>query len=257
MAARAQAMRTCVLVFVIATAAVVGCNDVPEPLVIPGPTAPSRVITGQPLVWDSREELLDWVANAVTRGPISVEGDGAAAFIRVKLDFNNYVMRGPDLAPPVADVRGARVRARLRHDRPRSPQSVQTEDVHLYFEVVNPDIPTTQPSMHVSVPPGEEWLDLELKSGLYCCLRPLTVMYAYVAFRSTSPATMEIDRIELTKSKDPGHVNLPGRITWPTIQVGNYSGPLTAAQMEWVGKFSEQAGSAIDRLEEIKKKLGL
>lgn len=185
--------------FVIAAAAAAGCGRVPESVVIPGPTAPSRVITNQPLVWDSREELLDWVANAVTRGPITVEGDGAAAFIRVKLDFNAHVMRGPDLVPPAAGVRGARVRARLRHDRSRPPQSVQTEDVDLYFEVIDPLVPATQSSMRASVPPGEEWLDLELKPGLYCCLRPLTVRYAYLPFRSTSPATMEIDRIEFTK----------------------------------------------------------
>jgi hypothetical protein len=100
------------------------------------------------------------------------------------------------LVPPAA---GVRVRARLRHDRSRPPQAVQTEDVHLYFEVIDPVVPTTQSSMRVSVPPGEEWLDLELTPALYCCLQPLTVRYAYVPFRSTSPATMEIDRIELTK----------------------------------------------------------
>jgi hypothetical protein len=187
------------LALVIALAAAAGCGDVPEPLVIPGPTAPSRVTSDQPLVWDSREELLEWVANAVTRGPITVEGDGVAAFIRVKLDLNDYVMRGPDLAPPAAGVRGARVRARLRHDRSRPPTAVQTEDVHLYFEVVDPHLPNTQSSMRVGVPPSEEWLDLELKPALYCCLYPLTVRYAYIPFRSTTPATMEIDRIELTK----------------------------------------------------------
>lgn len=183
---------------VIATAAV-GCGDVPEPLVIPGPTAPGRIITDQRFVWDSREELLDWAVNGVTRGPITVEGDGAAAFIRVKLGVNEYAMRGPDHAPPASGVGGARVRARLRHDRSRPPQAVQTEDVHLYFEVLNPLVPNAQPSMRVSVPPSEEWLELELKPALYCCLQPLTVTYAYVLFRSTSAATMEIDRIELTR----------------------------------------------------------
>lgn len=187
------------LVLAIATVTVVGCGDVPEALVIPGPSAPSRVTTDRPLVWDSREELLDWVANAGTRGPITVEGDGAAAFIRVKLDLNDYVLRGPDLVPPAADVRGARIRARLRHDRSRPPQAVQTEEFHLYFEVINPVVPNTQSSMRIGVPPGEEWLDLELEPALYCCLRPLTVRYVYVPFRSTSPATMEIDRIELKK----------------------------------------------------------
>jgi hypothetical protein len=192
-------MRRYLLAFVIATAAAAGCGEVPEPLVIPGPTAPSRVTTDQPLVWDTREELLEWVGNGVTRGPITVEGDGAAAFIRIALDLNDYVMRGPDLVPPAQGVRGARVRARLRHDRSRPSQAVQTEDVHMYFEVVDPSIPNTQSSMRVGVPPSDEWVDLELKPALYCCLHPLTVRYAYVPFRSTSPATMEIDRIELTK----------------------------------------------------------
>ena len=36
--------------------------------------------------------------------------------------------------------------------------------------------------------------------------------------------------------KDPGHVNLPGRLNWLTIQVGNNSSAPTAAQMEWIGK---------------------
>jgi hypothetical protein len=57
--------------------------------------------------------------------------------------------------------------------------------------------------------------------------------------------------------KDPGHVNLPSRVNWLTIQVGNYSGAPTAAQMEWIGTFAEQASHAIGKLEEIKKKLGV
>jgi hypothetical protein len=183
----------------IATATAVGCGDVPAPFVIPGPAAPSRITTDRPLVWDSREELLDWVANAGTRGPITVEGDGAAAFIRVTLDLNDSVLRGPDLVPLAADVRGARIRARLRHDRARPSQAVQTEEFHLYFEDANPVLPNTQSSMRIAVPPSGEWLDLELTPALYCCLQPLTVRYAYVPFRSTTPATMEIDRIELTK----------------------------------------------------------
>ncbi len=191
-------MSKSLLAFMIATVAAAGCGEVPEPLVIPGPTAPSRTPTEQPLVWDSREELLDWVSNAVTRGPITVEGDGAAAFIRVRLDVNDYVLRGPDLEPPAAGVRGARIRARLRPDRSR-PSQAADEEVHLYFEVIDPVVPNAQSSLRIGVPSGEEWLDLQLRPALYCCLQPLTVRYAYVPFRSTSPATMEIDRIELTK----------------------------------------------------------
>jgi hypothetical protein len=55
--------------------------------------------------------------------------------------------------------------------------------------------------------------------------------------------------------KDPGHVNLPARLNWLTIQVGNNSNSPTAAQMEWIGKYAEQAASAIARLETIKGKV--
>jgi photosystem II stability/assembly factor-like uncharacterized protein len=55
--------------------------------------------------------------------------------------------------------------------------------------------------------------------------------------------------------KDPGHVNLPARLNWLTIQVGNNSGAPTEAQMEWVGTFAEQAAHAIAKLEEIKTRL--
>ena len=54
---------------------------------------------------------------------------------------------------------------------------------------------------------------------------------------------------------DPGHVNLPGRLNWLTIQVGNNSGAPTAAQMEWIGKYADQTAAAIAKLEEIKQKL--
>jgi hypothetical protein len=182
---------------VIAVWFVAGCG-VPEEHVIPGPTAPSRVTTETPLVWDSRAELLDWVGNGVTRGRITVEGEGAAAFIRVKLEAAS-LLRGPDLAPPVTGVRGARIRARLRHDRPRIPQWPQTEDVHMYFDVADPVQPNAQSSMRVAVPPGEEWVDLTLNPALYCCLQPLTVRYVYVPFYASFPSTLEIDRIELTK----------------------------------------------------------
>jgi photosystem II stability/assembly factor-like uncharacterized protein len=56
-------------------------------------------------------------------------------------------------------------------------------------------------------------------------------------------------------AKDPGHVNLPSRLNWLTIQVGNNSGRPTAAQMEWIGKYADQTAAAIAKLEEIKARL--
>jgi photosystem II stability/assembly factor-like uncharacterized protein len=58
-------------------------------------------------------------------------------------------------------------------------------------------------------------------------------------------------------ARDPGHVNLPGRINWLTIQVGNYSGRPTAAQMEWIAKYSEQADALLKRFDEVKRRVQL
>jgi photosystem II stability/assembly factor-like uncharacterized protein len=52
--------------------------------------------------------------------------------------------------------------------------------------------------------------------------------------------------------RDPEHVNLPARVNWLTIQVGNNSGRPTAAQMEWIGTFADQTSAAVSKLEEIK-----
>lgn len=51
--------------------------------------------------------------------------------------------------------------------------------------------------------------------------------------------------------RDPGDVNLPGRIRWLAIQVGDYSGRPTPAQGEWIDKFGAQADEALGRLEAL------
>jgi hypothetical protein len=52
--------------------------------------------------------------------------------------------------------------------------------------------------------------------------------------------------------RDPGHVNLPGRINWLTIQVGNNSGRPTAAQTEWITRYAEQADAVVRALDAVK-----
>lgn len=53
--------------------------------------------------------------------------------------------------------------------------------------------------------------------------------------------------------RDPGHVNLPGRINWLTIQVGNYSGRPTAAQMEWIATYATQTQEVVEKLDLLKR----
>jgi hypothetical protein len=51
--------------------------------------------------------------------------------------------------------------------------------------------------------------------------------------------------------RDPGHVNLSGRINWLTIQVGNNSGRPTAAQSEWIETFSVETTRYVGQLEGV------
>jgi hypothetical protein len=78
-----------------------------------------------------------------------------------------------------------------------------------------------------------------------------------------TPAQVESLRKELRPivlalrgdSRDPGHVNLPGRINWLTIQVGNYSGRPTAAQLEWIATYAKQTEGVVAALEAVKAKV--
>jgi len=51
-------------------------------------------------------------------------------------------------------------------------------------------------------------------------------------------------------------VNLPGRINWLTIQVGNYSGRPTAAQAEWIATYARQTADVVAALDALKKRVG-
>jgi len=55
--------------------------------------------------------------------------------------------------------------------------------------------------------------------------------------------------------RDPGHVNLPGRINWLTIQVGNYSGRPTAAQAEWIETYARLTDEAVAALDRVRRGL--
>jgi photosystem II stability/assembly factor-like uncharacterized protein len=51
--------------------------------------------------------------------------------------------------------------------------------------------------------------------------------------------------------RDPGHVNLGSRVNWLTIQVGNYTGRPTAAQMEWIARWSRMTDEYVNRLDTL------
>ena len=56
-------------------------------------------------------------------------------------------------------------------------------------------------------------------------------------------------------ARDPGHLNLPGRINWLTIQVGNHSGRPTPAQMKWIATYSADVDRYVGEFAEFRKTL--
>lgn len=116
---------------VIVAAAVLAsaCETTPvEPTWTPGPSVPG-VATAGPLMWDAAEELAVWATNRASKGPISLEGTGPQAFIRIRFgvgtptlpgeDSLQVVLRGPDLAAPVR-ISGLRMRYRCVMFVPRT-----------------------------------------------------------------------------------------------------------------------------------------
>jgi hypothetical protein len=51
--------------------------------------------------------------------------------------------------------------------------------------------------------------------------------------------------------RDPGHINLSSRVNWLTIQVGNYSGRPTDAQMEWIARWARMTDEYVEQLDDI------
>jgi hypothetical protein len=63
---------------------------------------------------------------------------------------------------------------------------------------------------------------------------------------------MSLDQSGAIAGRDPAPYNLPARINWLTIQVGNYSGRPTAAQTEWIDRYADQTDAVIKQLETIR-----
>jgi len=56
-------------------------------------------------------------------------------------------------------------------------------------------------------------------------------------------------------ARDPGHVNLPSRLNWLTIQVGNNSGPPTRAQSDWIATYAKQTDDVLAAFDALKARL--
>ncbi len=187
---------------IVLAALAAGCDsgERPPAFVIPGPTVPSPLPTAAPYVWDSDEELSIWVNNPVTHGSVALEGDGAAAFIRIDRADREWVLRGPDLTLAVADVRTLRIRYRWRPDPALPGTAARTARVTAYFQTPGPVVsydPIAQAAAIIELQPVDDWTDVAFIPGQY--KPPIEITYCYLHSLGANRGVLDIDRLELVR----------------------------------------------------------
>lgn len=187
-----------ILLAVLAT----GCDAGRRPatFVIPGPTVPSPVPITPPYVWDTHDELSIWMSNPVARGSLALEGSGAGAFVRIDRADREWLLRGPDLTPPVAGVRTLSIRYRWRPDPGLTAGAVLTALVTAHFQTTSAVVgydPHAQAAASGKLEPRDDWTDVALIPGQFT--PPIEIEYCYLHSFGANRGVLEIDRIELVQ----------------------------------------------------------
>ena len=92
----------------------------------PGRSVPSPVPLHAPYIWDTREELVVWTDNAVSRGSFSIDDMDSNGAIAIQFTGasgqagGTLVLRGPDVVPPAPSIRAVRIRYQWLQDSPSS-----------------------------------------------------------------------------------------------------------------------------------------
>jgi hypothetical protein len=168
--------------------------------VIPGPTAPAYVSTHVPFTWETRGELDVWVNNSVSRGPISLIGEGAAAVIRIDVDRFaangvSWVLRGPDFDPPLQGVRGLKIRYSYTPALRGTTLPVTGPDIAAAFDVTTSSPYRSrfeQATAHDDIGSAHQG---ELLLRPCCEPTPIDVRYAYLHSEGGNRGVLEIDAI--------------------------------------------------------------
>jgi hypothetical protein len=184
-----------------------------DPYVIPGPTGPTPVSTQVPYVWDSRDELSIWVDNKVSRGPISMSGDGRDAAIRIEsgpptfsLENTNsvqWVLRGPDFDAPVMGIRAVSIRYTWTPAIRNSTVPVAIPDMTAAFELPHGrpgGLQTTLSSATVREQSGEMVLEDRYT-------QPFDARYVYLYSTGGNRGVLEIDSIALVREPGTGNTD--------------------------------------------------
>ena len=197
--------RRSVLAVAVLTTIACTTGEPDAPYVIPGPTGPTPVSTRMPHVWDSRDELSIWIDNKVSRGPISIIGEGPDAAIRIEIgppmfSLENgrslqWVLRGPDFDEPVTGVRAVRIRYTWMPAIRNSTVPVAMPDISAGFELPEGrpgGLQVTLNSATVREQSGE--MVLEDKYTV-----PFAARYFYLFSDGGNRGVLEIDSIALIR----------------------------------------------------------
>jgi hypothetical protein len=197
---KARITPTLLLVIIAAVATACEVGNTNAAFVIPGPTVPSRVPTLEPYVWDSRDELANWVENDAAKGPLAVDGSGMEAVIKITRADQQWVARGPDFTPAVTGVRTLRLRYRWRPDSSLPATATQTAYLTAYFQTAAPIHsfdPTAQAAASATLQANDDWSTIEFRPDQYT--PPIDVTYCYIHSLGANRGVLEIDRIELVR----------------------------------------------------------
>jgi hypothetical protein len=168
-----------------------GCelDNAGVPRIIPGPSVPSPVPLHPPYVWDTREELVVWTENMVSRGSFSIDSDDSNGAIVIQLAGTSggmLLLRGPDLEPPAA-IRAARLRYQWLPDGSTNPLSLRVS-----FDAANPPTADVQPQLLATLKAGSAWQEIEVNH-----VPSLDVRYVYFWTFAPGVGRLRIDAITL------------------------------------------------------------
>jgi hypothetical protein len=189
-----------VVVLCAALTAACDIGEHPPSYVIAGPSVLSTGPTQTPYVWDTREELANWIENPVARGPLLLDGTGLDAVIEINRADQAWVARGPDFSPAVTGVRTLRLRYRWRPDNSLPDIATQTAYLTAVFQTTRPIHsfdPTAQAAAQATLTATADWKDIEFRPNQYT--PPIDVEYCYVHSLGANRGVLEIDRLELIR----------------------------------------------------------
>ncbi len=194
-------------IVLVGTVTLTACETRPagSPYVIPGPTGPSQVATETPYVWDTHDELAVWLDSKVSRGPVSVSGEGRSAVLRIETGGPTptnpdgsriaWVLRGPDFETPLTGVRAVRIRYVWTPALRSASIPVAIPDIYATFEVMAPRIGLDQMTLSANTAgeaSGE--MVLEDRHG-----SPFAARYVYLHSDGGNRGVLEIDSIALVR----------------------------------------------------------